>query len=262
MATIVQLALSTLQQTTARLRQDCPDVVPYSETQARFWLHHMNADENSSPSHASPAVLWGPKDFGMNTGRGLYDVWKWEAYYSPERWMAVDEPCREPDLDGTRKSEIMWSGCPDGGTGEEAWRRGWDPEVGSDEEIAFMAAVAVQETEGVDESRLDYTMRSHMVLGVLRLACQTEAEREKLVEDLKRQFVEAGRLKEDRAEPWIRQALLVMEPYGQAGHGWPIVAGERSALLRKILVENGQLFAQWKYSPHSKEFDFKLEEKK
>ncbi|UQC84181.1 uncharacterized protein CLUP02_09677 [Colletotrichum lupini] len=36
------IALATLEQTIARLREDYGSVQPYSETQARFWLNYMN----------------------------------------------------------------------------------------------------------------------------------------------------------------------------------------------------------------------------
>lgn len=182
-------------------------------------------------------------------------MWAWEAYYSRKLWDSIDAPL-EPDLDGTRKSEVDWCGWPDGGVGVQAWCRGWEPEVGSEEEIEFLAAVAVKETEGIDVSNLDYAMRSHMLLGVMRAAFETE--REKHVEDLKRRIVEAGRIDESKAEQWIQQVLMVMEPYVPQWHVWPATAEGRSELLRRILVENGHLFARWKLSPLSKEFNFEL----
>ncbi|KAH7175203.1 hypothetical protein EDB81DRAFT_769425 [Dactylonectria macrodidyma] len=251
-ATITQIALSTLQQTIFRLRKDYPSVQPYSETQARFWLKYMKID---SPGPLS-IEAWNPNEFGIHVAQGAFDMWAWEAYYSRKRWDSIDAPPLEPDLDGTRKSEVDWCGWPDGGVGVQAWCRGWEPEAGSEEEIAFLAAVAVKGTEGIDVSNLDYAMRSHMLLGVMRAAFETE--REKHVEDLKRRMVEAGRIDESKAEQWIRQALMVMEPYVHKWHGWPAAAEDRNELLRHILVENGQLFARWKLSPLSKEFNFEL----
>ena len=250
-ATITQIALSTLQQAILRLRKDHPSVQPYSETQACFWLKYMNMD---SPG-PSPKAVWNPNQFGLGVARGAYDVWEWEAHYSRKLWDSVDGPF-EPDLDGTRKSEVYWCGWPDGGAGVQAWWRGWEAELGSEEEIEFLAAVAVKETEGIDVSNLDYAMRSHMLLGVMRAAFETE--RGKHVEDLKRRMVEAGRIDEGKAEQWIQQVLMVMEPYVQKWHVWPAPAEDRSELLRHILVENGQLFGRWKPATPSKEFDFEL----
>lgn len=142
----------------------------------------------------------------------------------------------------------------------QAWWRGWEPEVGSEEEIGFLAAVAVEETEGVvDVSNLDYAMRSHMLLGVMRAAFES-AERERHVDDLKRGIVEAGRIDDkSKAVQWIQNVLMVMEPYVQKWDApWPAAVEDRSELLWQILIENGQLFARWKLSLLSKEFNFEL----
>jgi hypothetical protein len=257
-ATITQIALSTLQQTIFRLRKDYPCVQPYSETQACFWLKYM---EIGSPGPFRKWE-WNPNRFGLHVAQGSCDVWAWEAHYSRKLWDSMEARIAplEPDLDGTRKSEVNWCGMPDGGVGVYSWRRGWDPEVGSEEEIEFLAAVAVKETEGIDVSNLDYAMRSHMLLGVMRATFETK--REKHMEDLKRWIVEAGRIDESKAEQWIQEVRMVMEPYVQQKWDvWPTAAEDRSGLLRHILMENGQLFARWKLSPTSKEFDFELKPK-
>ncbi|ROT39915.1 hypothetical protein SODALDRAFT_293526 [Sodiomyces alkalinus F11] len=260
--TIKQIALSTLQETISRQREDYPDQVqPYSETQALFWLQYMNIDD---PEAEIRRETWFPNQFGYVTAQGWYDMWAWEKHYSRKRWEesmgAV--PFLERDLDGTRKSEIYWCGLPDGGTGAMAWHRGWDAELGSEEEIAFLAAVAAKETEGIDVSmsHLDYAMRSHMLLAVLRAAFETGTERGKYIDDVKRRIVEAGRIDEEsKAEQWIRQALMVMEPYVHKRHdGWPAAVEDRGELLRQIVIENGQLFARWKVWPSCKEFKFEL----
>lgn len=260
-ASMTQIALSTLQQTISRLRgAGYPSVEPYSETQARFWLKGMGMDPASAVSVTKEA--WEPNQFGVKVGQGLFDMWAWEACYSRNLWYSVEarNAPLEPDLDGTRKSEVGFCGWPDGGVGVQAWWRGWEPEVGSDEEIAFLAAVAVKETEGVIEvGNLDYAMRSHMLWGVMRLAFES-AERERHMEDLRRGIVEAGRIDEEsKAEQWIQKVLMVMEPYVQKWDApWPAAVEDRSELLRRILMENGQLFARWKLSPPSKEFNFEL----
>ncbi|KAK1976448.1 hypothetical protein LZ30DRAFT_805795 [Colletotrichum cereale] len=206
--TMAQIALDILQQTISQLRKNHPAVQPFSETKARFWLKHMKMGSPVSP----PKEAWNPDDFGIHVAQGSVDTWAWAAHYSPDRWEAVDAPPLEPDLDGTHKSEVNWCGWPDGGLGEQARNRGWEPEVGSDEEIAFLAAVAVEETEGVDVSNLDYAMRSHILLGVL-YAAASEADKDQQVEQLRRRVVDTGRLDETRAEQWMRQAQVVMEPY-------------------------------------------------
>ena len=203
--------------------------------------------------------------FGIRVAQGALDVWAWEAHYSQKLWDSVEARIAplEPDLDGTRESEVHSCGWPDGGVSTQACRRGWEPEVGSEGEIAFLAAIAVKETEGViDVSKFDYAMRSHMLLGVMRAAFfESAEERERHVEDLKRGIVEAGRIDdESRAEQWIQEALMVMEPYVQKRDDaqWPAAVEDRSELLQHILMENGQLFAGWMLSRSSKEFDFGL----
>lgn len=255
--TITQIALDTLQQTIARLRKNHPSVQPYSETQACFWLKYMKID---SPGASSKAA-WNPNDFSISVAQGAFDIWAWEAHYSRERWEAIDASRLEPDLDGTRKSEVSWCGWPDGGVGEQARSRGWEPEVGSEEEVAFLAAVAVKETEGIDMRDLHYGTRSHILLGVMRAAFEADKSGQQ-AEEIKQRMVAAGRIDETRAEQWIREALMVMEPYVRKMNVWPASDGDRSELLRQILAENGQLFARWKLSASSKEFNFELDPKK
>lgn len=249
---VIDLAVSTLQSTIARLQKDHPHVQPYSETQARFWLNMAGIDSTEPTGKDA----WALGNHGVLTAQGWLDMWTWQAHYSRERWESFEARVTflEPDLDGTKKSEAHCYGWPDGGVGVQALQRGWEPELGSEEEIAFLAAVAVRETEGVGLNELDYAMRSHMLLGVLSAAF--EAERGPRVEELKRRFVEAGRLDKDNAEPWIREAAAVMEPYARNCNGWPSNESARSTLLRQMLMENGQLFGRWKV--YSNEFSFEL----
>lgn len=83
---------------------------------------------------------------------------------------------------------------------------------------------------------LDFAVRSHMLLGVMRAAVEEGG---------------GGR--------WLREVLGVMEPYVRIWDGvWPATEVERGEMLRQILVETGQLFARWKLSPVLKEFSFAL----
>lgn len=256
--TVIDLALSTLQATIARLQkdqdqdQDHPHVQPYPETQARFWLNRAWIDPDAAH------IAWALGNHAVLTAQGWFDMWAWQPHYSRERWESLEARVTflEPNLDGTEKSVPYCYGWPDGGVGVQAVQRGWQLELGSDEEIAFLAAVAVRETEGVRLDELDYATRSHMLLGVLSAAFEAEAERGPRVEELKRRFVEAGRLDKDNTEPWIREATAVMEPYVGSCNGWPSNESARSTLLRQVLMENGQLFGRWKV--YSKEFSFEL----
>ncbi|KAJ4417664.1 hypothetical protein N0V82_006025 [Gnomoniopsis sp. IMI 355080] len=257
--TLTQIALETLQQTIARLRNDHPDVQPYSETQARFWLKYMKID--TPPGEVSKEEAWNPNDFSISVAQGAFDMWAWEAHYSRERWevVSIDAPAPlEPDLDGTRPSEVSWCGWPDGGVGVQARSRGWEPEVGSEEEVAFLAAVAVKETEGVDMRELDYQKWSHVLLGVMRAAFEAGKGQQQAEEEVKQRMVAAGWTDETRAKKWIQEAMAVTKPYVRKMNVWPASDGGRPELLRQILAENGQLFARWKLSDSSKEFSFEL----
>ncbi|KAL4993329.1 hypothetical protein BDV10DRAFT_199693 [Aspergillus recurvatus] len=223
--TFTELALNTLKTTITRLRAVYPSVLPYSETQARFWFEYMNLG-----SPAAKAVS------GNRVGGELGKE-------------GVVEPGVE---DGVWKSKVMWCGWPDGGIGAEAWWRRWEGEE-------FLAAVAVEETVGVELGELDFAVRSHVLLGVMQAAVKEGQEREVFLEELERGMVRSGRIGEDTAGVWLREALGVDEPYVRIWEGvWPDAEEEWAEVLRQILVDNGQLFARWKLSPHLKEFNFGL----
>ncbi|KAK4197625.1 hypothetical protein QBC40DRAFT_333114 [Triangularia verruculosa] len=258
--TLTRLALSTLKTTTARLCAADPSVQPYSETQARFWLEHMKLGSSGS---SSTKEAWKPNGFGVLVAQGGVDVFAWEERYSARLWeesVARGGEVVKPDLDldGTWKSSVEWCGEPDGGVGVQAWWRGWEEEVGSEEEVEFLAAVAVEETAGLGVGELDFAVRSHVILGVMRVAVLGGQEKEVLLEEMERGMVRKGRVGEDRAGRWLREVLGVVEPYVRMWEGvWP-GAEERGEVLRRILVDNGQLFARWKISPLLKEFNFEL----
>ena len=265
LATLTRLALSTLETTITRLRTAHPSVPLYSETQARFWLEYMGL---GSPSQSGSTKVvsreaWGPNNFGILVAQGAYDVYAWEAKYSAQLWQASEarREVAEPDMDGVWKSEVMPCGWPDGGVGWEAWCRGWEAEVGCEEEVEFLAAVAVEETVGVkaEVGELDFIVRSHILLGVMRAAVEGGRQRDVFLEELERGMVGTGRIEEGRANRWLREVLEVMEPYVRTWEGvWPATEPERGKVLRRILVDNGQLFARWKLPPDLKEFSFAL----
>jgi len=158
---------------------------------------------------------------------------------------------------------VIWCGLPDGGIEVQAWWRGWEEEVGSEEEVEFLAAVAVEEIaglglEGMDMDELDLSIRSHILIAAMQAAVKDGQERECFLGELERRMVQKGRIGKKRAGRWAREALGIMEPYVCVWQGvWP-GAEERGEMLRRILVENGQLFARWRVSPLSKQFTFEL----
>ncbi|KAK4132425.1 hypothetical protein BT67DRAFT_481732 [Trichocladium antarcticum] len=272
--TLTRLALRTLEATTTA----CPGAQPYSETQARFWLDYMKLGSPLSGSGSGSAgeeegeekeAAWRrPDGFGVLVAQGAVDVFAWEAQYSARLWAAsaaVESRGEvvKPDLglECGWVSGVEWCGEPDGGVGVQAWWRGWDGEVGSEEEVEFLAAVAVEETAGVGVGvgELDFAVRSHLVLGVMQTATVGGEEREVLLEEMERGMVAKGRrIGGDRARKWLREVLAVVEPYVRMWEGvWP-GAEETGEVLRRVLVENGQLFARWKVSPLLNEFNFEL----
>ncbi|KAJ5922057.1 hypothetical protein N7516_009760 [Penicillium verrucosum] len=84
-------------------------------------------------------------------------------------------------------------------------------------------------------------------------------QRDVFLEELERGMVGTGRIEEGRANRWLREVLGVMEPYVRIWEGvWPAAEEGRGEVLRRILVDNGQLFARWKLPPGLKEFSFAL----
>lgn len=98
--------------------------------------------------------------------------------------------------------------------GSEAWCRGWEGEVGCEEEVGFLAAVAKEETVGV------------------------KAQVGEFLEELERGMVGTGTIEEGRAGRWLREVLGVVEPYVRIWEGvWPATEVEKGEVLQRILVE-------------------------
>ncbi|TQB69479.1 hypothetical protein MPDQ_001839 [Monascus purpureus] len=257
-AALTAVALSTLEATMTRLHTAYPSAPPYSESHARFWLDYFTPDP--SPSRVAkvpPREAWGPNSFGILVAQGKYDIQGLEAEYLAQ--VSGGEVTEGDSL----SEQVIWCGLPDGGIGEQAWWRGWEEEVGSEEEVEFLAAVAVEETvgfglQGIEMDELDLSIRSHILLAVMQAAVKDRQERERFLGELERRMVQKGRLGKERAGRWAREALGIMEPYVREWQGvWP-GAEERGKMLRRILVENAQLFARWTVSPVSKQFTFEL----
>ncbi|KAJ5523558.1 hypothetical protein N7513_013102 [Penicillium frequentans] len=257
--TLTAIALSTLKATMTRLHSAYPSAPPYSESHARFWLDYFTPNLSSSRLvKKTSREAWGPNNsFGILVAQGKYDIHSLEAEY-------LAQVSGEEHAEGDGESEqVKWCGLPDGGIGEQAWWRGWEEEVGSEEEVEFLAAVAVEETvglglKGMEMDELDLSIRSHILLAVMQAAVKDRPEREHFLGELERRMVQKGRIGEDRVGQWAKEALGIMEPYVRTWQGvWP-GAEERGEILRRILVENAQLFARWRVSPLSKQFTFEL----
>lgn len=208
----------------------------------------------------TPRGAWGPNSFGISVAQGKYDIHGLEAEY-----LAQVSGGEVTGGDG-ESEQVIWCGLPDGGVGVQAWWRGWVEEVGSEEEVEFLAAVAVEETVGLglegielDElDELDLSIRSHILLAVMQAAVKDGQGRKLFLGELERRIVQTGRIGKERAGRWVREALGIMEPYVNVWQGvWP-GAEEMGEMLRRILVENAQLFARWRVSPLSKQFTFEL----
>lgn len=251
---IIEIAITTLKETIARQRKDHVNVRPYSETQARFWL--KDRDYDRSPFDWCDMSTYS-EQFSVHMSHGSIDVWEWEAHYSPERWHSIEarETFIEPDRDGKKTYHLPACGWPDGGTAAVAYDLGWEPEVGSEEEIAFQAAVAANEVEGIQIGGLDLTVRSHALLSVIHAAFKVTEQDRIIVEELKQRIVETKRTKtEAHASKWVDDILEVMAPYVENWNLWPIDSKNQAELLKIVLRENGQLLVRWKISPNSKEW--------
>jgi hypothetical protein len=285
--TTTKIALRTLGAVLTRLHAAYPSTPPFSESHARFWLDEyykppiaelkqealptntntqLEGEEKKTPSSPSPTSdlsprkdnreAWGPHHFGLNVASGLYDIHSLEAQYLAQVSSGkVVEP--EPS-----KPVFFWCGIPDGGTAFNALQRGWQEEIGSEEEVEFLAAVAMEETAGlgagaIKMDELDCSIRSHILLAVMQAALvKNMQEREHFLGELERRMVQKGRIGEERAGSWVREALEIMVPYVRVWQGeWPDTE-ERGEMLRRILVENPLLFARWKLSPVLKQFAF------
>lgn len=88
----------------------------------------------------------------------MYDVRRWRAYYSRKRWEFMEARRRipEPDLDGN--SVIQWCRLPDGRLMGDVSKTGWEDELGSDDEIMFLAAVAAREVKVLASERAEAVM--------------------------------------------------------------------------------------------------------
>jgi hypothetical protein len=158
---------------------------------------------------------------------------------------------------------VIWCGLPDGGIGEQEWWRGWEEEIGSEEEVQSLAADAVEETVGlglqeIEMDELELSIRSHILLAVMQAAVKDRQEGKRFLGELERRMVQKGIIGKERARRWVRAALGIMELYGRESQGVWLDAEERGKMLRRILVENAQLFARWRISPVSKQFAFDL----
>lgn len=253
-STITQIAIDTLRDTISRQREHA-EMPPYSETQVRYWLKYMR--------QILPFTT-GPSYFGIFVAQGGYNMWEWERHYTPERWHAPSSvEALEPDLDGTARSDhVDWCGWPDDGAGSLATQRGWVYELGSEEEVQFMAAVASKETEQCrDMDALDYSVRSHIILAVLHRNLLPKSECEEFDKKMRRGILEKGRLDESTIDAWIKNVVGVLEPYTLEKRVALATIDERTALLRRILAENGQLFARggWKFSKRGPTRGFKFD---
>jgi hypothetical protein len=250
--TLTAVALSTL--------EFCPSAPPDSESHARFWLDYFTFD--ISPSYLGKIIPWEewvPNSFGISVAQGKYDIHRLEAEHLAQ---VTGEEIAEGD---GGSEQVMWCGLPDGGIGVQAWWRGWEEEIGSEEEVKYLAAVAVEETvglglglEGIEMDELDLSIRSHILLAVMHAAVKDRQENERFLVKLERGMVQKEIIGKERAGRWTREALRIMEPYVRVWQRvWP-GAEERGEMLRRILVENAQLFARWRVSPLSKQFTFEL----
>lgn len=137
--TLTTLALSTLEATITRLHTAYPSAPSYSGSHARFWLNYFTPDPSPPRLANKPSREdWWPNSFGILVAQGKYDI-----HWSEEEYSAQVSGGEVAEGDGKLK-QVIWCGLPDGGIEVQAWWRGWEEEVGSEEEVEFLAAVALE----------------------------------------------------------------------------------------------------------------------
>lgn len=249
---MVEIALQTLKQSILRLQANNVSVESYSETQARFWLEHLHLNRGRSE----------PRGYGENAlyyvseyiPAGRIDVLSWQKFYTAHRWLSAEGRTTflAPDADGSEYHVLKPDNEFQGGNDTIECYRGWTPEIGSEEEIDFLASVAIEELRHVtDLGALDYVHRSHMLMAILRIAeADDQAD---ATTTLGREFLKTTRFEDSfAAEEWINQALDIMRPYVRHWTEEHVALGtdtrNRMTLLGRILLENGQLFGRYKFA--------------
>ena len=91
---LIKQSMAALQQTTMRARAQNPDMRPYSETQAYFWIQIIHAALAGADDMTSKITL-GPKSIhqmDFSSFRTLFDIDPslWRAYYKPTTWDSVE----------------------------------------------------------------------------------------------------------------------------------------------------------------------------
>ncbi|KAF7713170.1 Uncharacterized protein PECH_001715 [Penicillium ucsense] len=244
--TITALALTTLEATINSLHRDYPRVQPYSEPLARYWLDQV-----------VPAFGPGPCAFGELVAMGFWNI----------HWLSGRYVAQVTGQEFTQPEKKYWYTWPDGGTDACAAYRGWKEEIGSEEEVQFLAAVACQETAGLSDKEsalgeFDLSVRSHILLAIMQATVKDQAARAEFLDDLEERMVRASIIESERVKLWMSEVSKIMESYTHEWQGkWP-GSGKGESTLRRILVENPQLFAFWNYSWCSKQFYFELARRK
>jgi ubiquitin carboxyl-terminal hydrolase L3 len=91
---LVKQSLAALQTTTMRIRAQNPDMRPYSETQAYFWIQIVHAALSGWQEAAtkSDGANMAVERMSFSSFRVLFDMDPsvWRRYYTPNRWDSVE----------------------------------------------------------------------------------------------------------------------------------------------------------------------------
>jgi ubiquitin carboxyl-terminal hydrolase L3 len=158
---LVKQSLAALQTTTMRIRAQNPDMRPYSETQAYFWIQIVHAALSSSgdtPTQTVPANL-AVERMSFSSFRVLFDMDPslWRKYYTPTRWDSIEArvsfvlPDLQPlpniiFLPSSEKLMLAAEKQVESGIGMAA-------EIPSMEELAMNANIVLNEASGLSEER-------------------------------------------------------------------------------------------------------------
>lgn len=258
---MIEIALATLEQTIEKQRSDHHNLEPFSVTQARYWLKRMGLyDDRARCGEQSIFSLY---PISEEIADDWVDVLGWKHSYTSETWHSKEARTTfiETDVKGYQRS--LYTGPNPRAEISQPhgldFARGWTPEIGSEEEILFLATVAYEELAHYpDPADLDLKRRSHILMAILCVALGRDSKDEEIaLASVKRRIIAAGRLDdEEAAELWVLQVMLILRPY-VCGFQIGLSTGSASVrqkaegrrqLLRQILIDNGQLFGRYKHA--------------
>lgn len=219
---MLEIALATLEETIDRQRTHPRNLEPYSLTQEKHWLNRLGLHRDREQyGNEQVSALY---SISENIADDEVDVLEWKYDYTPETWHSEEARTAFVRSDLGKHEATRYRG-----PGARGWdnpqphsldfARGWTSEIGSEEEVLFLATVAYGELADLSNfDDLDFLHRSHILMGILCAALERASDdREIALANVKRRIIAAGRLDdEEAAELWVSQVMTIMQPYLRA----------------------------------------------